>query len=91
MDQRYSIDLGAKTPTPSQNATEFLSLKSMSVPGSPTNHDLEIGDFFRSMSLCYTCLAPIGWVIQLLQGDLPSTHVSTCQSGYQLPREVLGT
>lgn len=65
MDQRYSIDLGAKTPTPSQNATEFLSLKSTSVPGYPMNQDLEIRDFFRNMSLWYTYPAPIGWVIQL--------------------------
>lgn len=69
-----------------------------------TNQALGTGDFLRIMSLWYIYAVLIGWVIQLWQGNLPHVHVWTCQpgcqlpmyislsqTGWQLPREILGT
>lgn len=83
-------ELGNWSVTLNQNFTELLSIK-------PTNihaklqlqlhilQDLWIGDFPRNISLWPNYWVLIGLFIQLWWGDLPSIHVSTCQTGWQLP------
>jgi hypothetical protein len=42
------------------------------MPSYPTNQDLGIEDVLRNMTLWYAYPVPIGWVIQLWWGNLPS-------------------
>lgn len=49
------------------------------------SHLAGTGIFLKNRSLWYTSPVPTNWVIQLLEGDLPIIHVSTCQPGCQLP------
>jgi hypothetical protein len=93
MGQTYSnhhrVVTGTETTTLRQNTTYLLSLKSTNFCVKLSYQSGFRDRRLRDMSLWYTYPAPIGWVIQLWQGNLPRIHVSTCQTGCQFPREVL--